>query len=172
MNQNSPDFPLSGTEALLSVFRNHASGITVITSRTTKGEPIGFTASSITSLGSNPPLVSMNIAQGSSSYEHMSPGTKVAIHTMDENTVDLAIKFAGPKEQRFSGDEQVGPFELPILECPSVLIGTVRERFEVEKNAVLVIAAELASEEKVANRPLVYFQRGYHVIGDRIADNS
>lgn len=172
MNQNSPDFPLSGSEALLSVFRNHAAGIAVITSRTTAGEPIGFTASSITSLGSNPPLVSMNIAQGSSSYEHMVPGTKVAIHTMNEETVELAKRFAGPKEQRFTGNEELGPYDLPILECPSVLIGTIRERYEVEKNAVLVIDADLASEDRVSRRPLVYFQRGYHVIGDRVADND
>ncbi|MGA1532686.1 MAG: flavin reductase, partial [Aquiluna sp.] len=57
MTNHSPAFDLSGSDALRAAFRNHASGISVITALDLDGNPIGFTASSATSLGSNPPLV-------------------------------------------------------------------------------------------------------------------
>jgi flavin reductase (DIM6/NTAB) family NADH-FMN oxidoreductase RutF len=174
MNNNSPSFEVQGTEALKTVFRNHASGISIVTSVTSEGEPIGFTASSVTSLGSNPPLVSLNIAQGSSSYEHLCPGAMVAIHTLDANTLWLAEKFAGDKAQRFTDVEYVtGPEGLPIFtQVPSVLTAKVRSRTEVEANAVIVLDALSSEVFRSATEPLVYFQRGYHTLGQRLKDNS
>lgn len=173
MTNYSDKFNLTGESALKSVFRNHASGIAVVTSRTKEGEPIGFTASSITSLGSNPPLVSLNIAQGSSSYPHLQIGTKVAIHTLDQSTLNLAKRLAGPKEHRFDGSEQPGPYDLPIFEdAPAVLIGEVLQRFEVESNAVVIIATEMANVNRIPEQPLVYFQRGWHAVGKKLSDKD
>lgn len=173
MTYSSDKFDLTGESALKAVFRNHASGIAVVTSRTKDGEPIGFTASSITSLGSNPPLVSLNIAQGSSSYPHLQIGTKVALHTLDGDTLDLAKRLAGPRESRFDGSESIGPYGLPIFEqSPTVLIGEVIERFEVAANAVLVISTEMASVYRIPEQPLVYFQRAWHAVGEKLSDNN
>jgi len=167
------DFDLTGSEALRSVFRNHASGIALITALDSDGNPIGFTASSVTSLGSTPPLVSFNIAQGSSSYPHLVAGSPVALHTLDANTLHLAQRLAGPKDQRFTGDEATGQGNVPIFEqCPAILVGRIRERFEVESNAVVVLEVESSRVSAVPSKPLVYFQRGYYTIGEKLADNS
>jgi flavin reductase (DIM6/NTAB) family NADH-FMN oxidoreductase RutF len=174
MTNNSPSFELQGSEALKTVFRNHASGITVVTSATAQGKPIGFTASSVTSLGSNPPLVSLNIAQGSSSYEHLCPGATVAIHTLDASTLWLAEKMAASREQRFTDVEFVTVMDqVPIFtQVPAVLMAKVRSRTEVEANAVIVLDALSAESFRAATEPLVYFQRGYHTLGARLKDNS
>ncbi len=173
MTNYSENFNLTGESALKSVFRNHASGIAVVTSRTNDGEPIGFTASSITSLGSNPPLVSLNIAQGSSSYPHLQIGTKVALHTLDQSTLDLAKRLAGPKENRFDGSEVEGPYGLPIFEkAPAILIGEVLKRFEVESNAVVIISTEMALVNRIPEQPLVYFQRAWHAVGEKLSDKD
>ena len=170
---NYSEFNLQGTEALKSVFRNHASGIAVLTSTDDEGRPIGFTASSITSLGSNPPLVSFNIAQGSSSYPFLLPGKFVAMHTLDDSTLWLAQRLAGDKSQRFDGTEKVGPEGVPIFEeSNAILIGQVREKFEVEANAVVVIDVVSARTKSTEVNPLVYFQRAYHGLGKKLADNS
>ena len=173
MTYTNEEFDLTGSEALKSVFRNHASGIALITALDNSGEAIGFTASSVTSLGSNPPLVSFNIAQGSSSYPHLLPGSKVALHTLDAATLHLAQRLAGPKEERFTGTEAKGPHGLPIFEnSPAILVGKIRERFEVESNAVIVLEVESSRVLSVSVSPLIYFQRGYHTIGEQLADNS
>jgi flavin reductase (DIM6/NTAB) family NADH-FMN oxidoreductase RutF len=72
---------LLGADALKAAFRRHASGISIITGAD-EGRPFGFTASSATSLGSNPPLVSLNIAQGSSSYPLMNKGRLLGLHVL------------------------------------------------------------------------------------------
>lgn len=173
MTNNFPAFDLDGAEALKAAFRNHASGISVITALDTQGNPIGFTASSATSLGSNPPLVSLNVAQGSSSYPHLLPGRFVAIHTLDSESLNLAQRFAGEKSGRFVGDELEGPEGLPIVpQASSVLIGKIREKHEIESNAVVIIDALCASVMRTPKEPLVYFQRAYHAIGNKLADNG
>lgn len=173
MNSENLSFDLTGSDALKSVFRNHASGISVVTSSQDDGTPIGFTASSVTSLGSNPPLVSLNIAQGSSSYSHLCPGKLVAIHTLDSETLWLAQKMAADKDQRFSDVEfSNGPESTPVFEqVPAVLLGRIRSRTEVESNAVVVLEVESAMILRETNSPLVYFQRGYHSLGERLKDN-
>ena len=173
MTNNSPAFDLAGADALKAAFRNHASGISVITALDVQGNPIGFTASSATSLGSNPPLVSLNVAQGSSSYPHLLPGRFIALHTLDSESLLLAQRFAGDKEGRFVGDELEGPEGLPIVpQASSVLIGKIREKYEIESNAVVIIDALSASVMRTPEEPLVYFQRAYHAIGNKLADNS
>lgn len=173
MTTKDPRFPLTGSEALKSVFRMHASGVAIITSATDSGEPIGFTATSITSLGSNPPLVSFNIARGSSSYDHLVPGKNVAIHTLCAKNLELAQQMAGPKEDRFKS----GGFEwsegVPVFEnASSVLLGQIRERFEVEANAVVVVDALASTQANDDARPLLYYRRGYLTATERLADNS
>ena len=173
MSREPLSFNLEGAEALKSVFRNHASGITVVTSATDQGEPIGFTASSVTSLGSNPPLVSLNIAQGSSSYQHLTPGKLVAIHTLDKDALWLAERMAADKTQRFVDVEYLtGPESTPYFpQVPAILLARVKSRTEVEANAVVILTAETAASQNEAKEPLVYFQRGYHTLGSRLKDN-
>lgn len=164
---------LQASDALKAIFRLHASGVAVITAATAQGEPIGFTATSVTSLGSNPPLVSFNIAQGSSSFEHVQKGSLVAIHTLGGQNLDLAQKLAGPREMRFTDIEFVtGPENIPIFPAATGhLIARVRDVFAVESNAVVVLDALSATVTGGNIDPLLYFQRGYLIAGERLSDN-
>ncbi len=173
MTTESLKFPVIGSEALKTAFRSHASGVAIITSHDSADNPIGFTATSVTSLGSNPPLVSFNIARGSSSYPELVPGREVALHTLSAQNLALAQRMAGPKENRFS----VADFELigklPVFRsATTILIGKVRERFEVEANAVVILDILHGTAATEQHSPLVYFQRGYLTATERLADNS
>jgi flavin reductase (DIM6/NTAB) family NADH-FMN oxidoreductase RutF len=173
MTTESLNFPAIGSDALKATFRMHASGVAIITSHDQDGQPIGFTATSVTSLGSNPPLVSFNIARGSSSYPHLVVGRDVALHTLAATNLELAQRMAGPKEERFiEGDYQlVG--QLPVFpSASSILIGKVRERFEVEANAVVVLDILHGTEALQQDSPLLYYKRGYLTATERLADNS
>lgn len=167
-----PDFSkLQGSDALKATFRRHASGVAIITSSTSEGQPIGFTATSVTSLGSNPPLVSFNISQGSSSYQHLVVGKMVAIHTLSPDNLGLAQLMAGPKELRFRDQYTLGLEGTPIFpNATAVLLARIRSKHEVENNAVVVLDA-LQAFENEPSEPLLYFQRGYLTVGNRLADN-
>ena len=166
-------FDLTGSDALMTVFRNHATGIAIVTSTDSEGGPIGFTASSVTSLGSKPPLVSLNIAQGASTYQHIRPGKLMAIHTLDADNLPLAQQLAGSRESRFiDGEFEIGPENTPYFKlASSILLARVVNKMEVESNALVVLSAESAHQNRSPEEPLVYFQRGYHTVGTRLKDN-
>ena len=170
----SPDsFDLSASDALRAAFRTHGSGVAIVTSVATDGEPVGFTATSITSLGATPPLISFNVAQGASFYSVLCrPEAKIAIHTLSAENHDLAVKLSGDREQRFTDVDWVrGPHNLPIFtQVSAVLIGQIRQVVEIERNAV-VIADALSAAAGDTSTPLIYFQRGYLAGGERLSDN-
>ena len=173
MTTESLNFPVIGSDALKTAFRMHASGVAIITSHDQEGHPIGFTATSVTSLGSNPPLVSFNIARGSSSYPQLVVGREIAIHTLCAKNLELAQRMAGPKEERFSAGDHELVGNLPVFpSASSILIGKVRERFEVEANAVVVLDILHGTEAMDEARPLLYYKRGYLTATERLADNS
>lgn len=156
----------NATEALRAVFRRHASGVSVITLNDSSGAPVGFTATSMTSLGANPPLASFNVASGASSWSAINTAQYVAIHTLGLENIELAKKMAAAHELRFLDDDWArGPFELPIFsDVSAVLIAKVREIHAVESNAVVIVEIQegLIGHETDA---LIYHQRAYKATG-------
>lgn len=159
---NGPEPITDAVEALKNTFRHHASGVSIITMLDVDGKPIGFTATSMTSLGANPPLASFNVASGSSTWPSLCKATWVAIHTLGENNQALATKMAADHTQRFlDSDWEFGPKGLPIFKgVTSVLIAGIREIHSVEKNAVVIVDV-IEGLSGVEQRPLIYFQRNY-----------
>lgn len=149
-------------EALKAVFRRHASGVSVITMNDENGNPVGFTATSMTSLGTKPPLASFNVASGSSSWAPLCAAEYVAIHTLGIEDVELAKKMADRHELRFLDDDwQRGLHNLPTFNAASgILIAKIREIHSVEANAVVIVEIQegLIGAER---NPLVYHQRAY-----------
>lgn len=157
----------AAVEALKQTFRRHASGVAVITTSDAEGSPVGFTATSVTSLGATPPLVSFNVARGSSSWSALESATHVALHTLGVENVGLAQRMAADHNLRFEPqDWHFDERGLPILDgVSSVLILRIREIIKIEANAVLigdVVDGFVDTEQE----PLIYFQRGYRTAGE------
>ena len=153
-------------EALKAAFRRHASGVAIITTLNDQGEPVGFTATSVTSLGANPPLLTFNVARGASSWPAIARKSHVAVHVLREENVDLAKKLAGPHELRFENDDwEFGPEGLPIFkDVAAVAICKTRQIVDVESNAV-VIADVLSSLICAEQGGLLYHHRNFVGLG-------
>jgi len=152
------------SDALKAAFRRHASGVAVITTTDADGNPVGFTATSMTSLGSNPALVTFNVSRGSSSWPALSKAKYLALHMLGEKNIELARKMAADHTLRFSDDDwQRGEHNLPVFkDVNAVLFVSVREYHNVEQNAVFitdVLSGKLGESDKA----LLYNQRGYYV---------
>lgn len=149
-------------EALKAAFRRHASGVTVITLVGEAGQPVGFTATSVTSLGATPPLASFNVARGSSTWPNLQVGKFVAIHTLGAENLELAKRMATEHTKRFvPQDWQIGPHNLPIFPAAtSALIAKIREIHDVENNAVVIVDV-LEGLIGRADDALLYHHRTY-----------
>jgi flavin reductase (DIM6/NTAB) family NADH-FMN oxidoreductase RutF len=155
------------TDALKAAFRRHASGVAVITATASDGSPVGFTATSMTSLGSNPPLVTFNVSRGSSAWPTISTSTHLACHMLGAGNYGLAQKMAADKNLRFlDSDWEFSEFGLPVFkDVTAVLFVKVRQFHHVEQNAVFitdVVSGKMGSTDKA----LLYNQRAYFTPAD------
>jgi len=167
MNELTPlDNPV---DALKATFRLHASGVAILTCSSLEGKPVGFTATSVTSLGATPPLVSFNVARGSSSWPSLEKAEYVALHTLGLDNLELANRMAADHTKRFElADWSLDARGIPVIHgVTSVLILKIRQIVEVESNAVVicdVVEGFVGTEQS----PLLYHQRSYVTV-DKLA---
>jgi len=157
------------TDALLATFPRHASGVSVITCSDASGNPVGFTATSMTSLGANPPLIMFSVARGASSWEAISQADYVGIHTLGAGNLELAKRMAADHTKRFEGDDwRSGPNGVPVFDCAtSVLVAKVQQVINVADNAIVIAQVELGAVG-AEDAALLYHQRGYHSPGSAL----
>ena len=158
------------TEALKLAFRRHASGVCVITLKDEVGKPVGFTATSVTSLGSDPALATFNVARGSSSWPALKSSEYVAIQMLNESSVPLAQKMSQDHTKRFADDDWFTEEKTGLAIFKNInaaLIGRIIERHDVAANAIIVVEIidGLLAEELPS---LLYHQRGYVLPGVRL----
>lgn len=128
-------------------FRHHAAGVVIITAATADG-PVGFTASSLASVSSDPPLVSFNVSRTSSSWAALQQAEHVAIHRLSVNEAELASVFARRGSPRFeAADWTLGPHGVPVLSGPrSWLSCTVTDRIAAGDSTLLLALVHTVHE--------------------------
>ncbi|WP_411100348.1 flavin reductase family protein [Streptomyces sp. x-45] len=160
--------PQPATDDLLrSVFRRHAAGVAVITARGPLG-PVGFTATSLTSVSARPPLLSFGIGTGSSSWPAMSEAEHVGVHVLGEHQEELAATFARSGADRFAAPTgwREGPQGVPVLDSVLAwLVCRVVGRVPAGDHRI-VLAEVLLGDSAGAGEPLLYHQGRYRGLRD------
>jgi flavin reductase (DIM6/NTAB) family NADH-FMN oxidoreductase RutF len=82
-----------------------ATGVTIITTRTEDGTPIGLTANSFNSVSLTPPLVLWSLNKHSKSLPVFLNASHYSINVLCADQKHLAARFASPIEDRFEGVE-------------------------------------------------------------------
>lgn len=111
----SPAWPLPTSCAPSSM--RHAAGVAVITASGESG-PVGFTATSLSSVSAEPPMLSFGIGTGASSWPVLSRATHVGVHILGEHQQELAATFARSGADRFGAPTawRDGPQGVPVLD--------------------------------------------------------
>lgn len=87
---------------LRKAFGTFMTGVTVVTTHTKEGVPVGFTANSFTSVSLDPPLVLVCPSMALTSLPAFDACEHFAINVLAEDQQDLANVFARPVEDRFA----------------------------------------------------------------------
>lgn len=111
MNASADDFK--------AAMRNFASGVTIVTSVDQDGQSVGATVSAFSSVSAEPPTVLVCLNASSRSAEAVHASGVLSIHILSRNHVDLAMRFATDKSNKFPQDGlQYGATGAPALpEC-------------------------------------------------------
>ncbi|MFJ1730097.1 flavin reductase family protein [Streptomyces sp. NPDC088254] len=158
---------LASPGLLRSVFRRHAAGVAVITAPGESG-PVGFTATSLTSVSAEPPMLSFGVGTGASSWPALSRADHVGVHILGEHQRELAATFARSGADRFAAPTawREGPEGVPVLDdVLAWLVCRVVARVPAGDHRI-VLAEVVVGDPAGAGRPLLYHEGGFTALRD------
>jgi len=139
------------------IIGNFASGVTVITARE-QGTDYGLTASAVSSLTLEPPMLLVCINKNTGTQAAISRTRTFGVNILDEDQTDLAYQFAKPQADKFQGvDFSYGSLGVPLLTGALARI-ECRVAAEVEAGTHKVFLAEVEQAEATTGSPLTYFR--------------
>ncbi|GAA2373341.1 flavin-dependent reductase [Catellatospora methionotrophica] len=147
----------------LGLLRRHATTVTVVTAPGQAGDPpVGFTATSFTSVSLRPQLVSFCLDRDSSSWPTVAQARHVAIHLLAEGQQEVARTFATRGVDRFADTTRWrhGPYGMPLLHgVLAVLVCEVVQRVPAGDHAIVL--GRPVSAEHHPGDPLLHHMGGY-----------
>lgn len=90
-------------DQLKRAFGAFPTGVTVVTANTAAGQPLGFTASSFTSVSLSPPLLLICIDHRSNNIDVFRNAAFFGVNVLAAHQSDLSNRFAAEIEDRFNG---------------------------------------------------------------------
>jgi flavin reductase (DIM6/NTAB) family NADH-FMN oxidoreductase RutF len=94
-----------------------ATGVTVITTSRSGGEPVGLTANSFSSVSLDPPLVLWSLSLKSPSLRAFEEAGHFAVNVLAEDQVEVSRRFSTPIPDKFDGVKwHRGIASLPLIE--------------------------------------------------------
>lgn len=97
------------------VIGHFASGVTIITTKH-ENEKFGITASAVTSLSLDPPMLIVCVNQQTGTCHAISKAKKFGVNILHDGQGEMAFKFSRPKTDKFKGTNYTfGKLNVPIL---------------------------------------------------------
>lgn len=157
LNESNQPFSLVEKEVFRNVIGHFASGVSIITV-TNGGVDFGLTASAVSSLSLEPPMLLVCVNKSAGTCHAISAAKTFTVNILREEQKDLALKFARANTHKFDGvifsrGELGNPLlhnTLAQIECQVVE--------EVTGGTHLVFLAEVVKAHAVEGKPLVYFR--------------
>jgi 3-hydroxy-9,10-secoandrosta-1,3,5(10)-triene-9,17-dione monooxygenase reductase component len=164
MRHPAPVPSLVSPDALREALATFATGITVVTTRSPDGSPVGLTVNSFNSVSLAPPLVLWSLGVSSSSREAFDSHPFFTVHILGADQQPLAQRFAGPPAQRFADLEFSSSANgVPTLDGCLCVLECARERTVAAGDHVVyfgeVISSHLHAQHQGA--ALTYHQRRF-----------
>ncbi|PID46858.1 MAG: hypothetical protein CSB47_01870 [Proteobacteria bacterium] len=160
MQQNTFD-----TETFRKALGQFPTGVTIVTTMSNEGEPVGMTVSSFNTLSMNPPLIAWSIDHKARSLSFFENAEYFAVNVLNEHQQDLSNLFACPGADKFNETE----FTEGLGRAP-LLPGCVAQ-FECRTwntypggDHTIIIGEVLELRHDDSQRALVFYQSQYAAV--------
>lgn len=164
-----PDDEALNPEQYKTVFRHHAAAVAVITLNGPSG-PVGFTATSVTSVSAAPPVLAFSVSATSSSWPALATARTVVVNFLANDQAGVATRFATPGIDRFDADDWSDlPTGEPALDNTRAWVrARVLDRVPAGNSFILTLHALSHDTPRPAAGPLVYLDSTYHQSGEEV----
>ncbi|MFH9367941.1 flavin reductase family protein [Streptomyces anulatus] len=155
--------PVYAPDRFKQVFRRYPAGVVVVTADSGRG-PVGFTATSLTSLSLDPPLVSYGIGVAASSWPHVEAAASTVVNFLGAEQESLARTFATSGIDRFAAPTAWRrlPEGEPVLDGVAGWLRLETERIVPAGDHRIVIARVTESWLDEGRAPLLFHDGAYH----------
>lgn len=168
-----PGFTGSVTpEDFKALFRGHPGGVAVITADAGDG-PVALTATSVSSVSADPPLLVFSISAQSSAAPTLSQAETVVVHLLDARDLDLARLGATSGVDRFADTDRWGRLVSgePVYRGVRAWVRcAVIDRMDAGGSTVIAAHALTSYIERGgedgSGDALVYLSRSWHRLGE------
>jgi flavin reductase (DIM6/NTAB) family NADH-FMN oxidoreductase RutF len=151
---------------LRRVMGHFATGVTVITTVSTDGQPFGLTANSFTSVSLDPPLVLICVDKKAESWPHFEQSRVFTVNILNNEQEALSRRFAVSGGDKFQGVAyHSGANGAPILD--GVLGFLECKLYAVHDGGDHTLyLGEIEQAETLEGKPLLFYRGGYRAISD------
>lgn len=142
-----------------------ATGVTILTTMTPEGKPLGMTANSLSSVSLSPPLISVCVDREADMHPVILKASEFVVNVLAGDQEALARRFSDKYEDRFDGvGYRLSPEGLILLD--GVLAHVVCRRQETYPGGdhTLVLGRVIGGATH-QGRPLLYYRGGYAALG-------
>lgn len=142
-----------------------ATGVTVLTVAAPDGKPMGMTASSLSSVSLQPPLISACVDQEAELHDVIVQAPEFVVNVLSSPQEVLARRFSDKHEDRFDGiGYHLSPEGLILLD--GVLAHLICERYaEYPAGDHTIVLGRVVGGATSDGHPLLYYRGGYAVLG-------
>lgn len=144
-----------------SVMRHHAKGVSIVTAG--GDSPVGFCATSLSSISLNPPLVSFTVGLHSASWTIVKTADHVMVHLLAEDQGEIAHAFARAGAPKFDPPTRWhrGPLGLPMLDDVLAWLLVAPVTWLPVADHALVVGEVTAAGHMIDGAPLVHHNSGF-----------
>ncbi|MCF6304084.1 MAG: flavin reductase family protein [Rhodobacteraceae bacterium] len=139
-------------------FGKFATGVTVVTTRDSHGAPVGFTASSFTSVSLDPAMLLICMSQHSRSYDAMTNAAGFAVNILSENQKPVSDNFSLKNHDRFeNADWKSGPSGYPLLDGCAAWFECQRQNM-IKAGDHIILIGKVTGFDSLGHAPLILSQ--------------
>lgn len=150
---------------LRRAFGSFATGVTIVTTIDSEGQPCGFTANSFTSVSIDPPLLLVSIAKTAYGCKAFTGSSGYAVNILAHSQRDLSNRFASAGTDKFSGISwQVAATGSPIID-EVVAWFDCRHFEQVDAGDHIILIGEVLQYEYNTHAPLGFCRGAYVSFG-------
>lgn len=153
-------------QAFRAALGTFTTGVTIITTQSEDGSPVGITANSFNSVSLNPPLVLWSLSKQARSLPVFTSGKHWNVHVLSTEQETLSGRFATQGEDKFSEVQlDNGVSEAPLLQDCTARF-QCRTAFQYEGGDHVIFVGEVLAFDHSDRAPLA-FQSGQYALATR-----